>query len=40
MYEHYEKALNQIARLLKEKFSGRIENIYAFGSRVRGGVLL
>jgi predicted nucleotidyltransferase len=36
MFEHEEKALQEIAVLLKGKFPERIENIYAFGSRVRG----
>lgn len=36
MFEHYEKALATIAKMLKERFSERIENIYVFGSRVRG----
>jgi predicted nucleotidyltransferase len=36
MFNHDKMALNQIAGLLKEKFSDRIEYIYAFGSRVRG----
>ena len=36
MFDHYQKALSAIARLLKTRFPDRIEHIYAFGSRVRG----
>lgn len=36
MYTYEKEILRRITRKLKEKFSGRIVSIYAFGSRVKG----
>lgn len=36
MYFYEEESLIRITKKLKERFSGRIVSVYAFGSRVRG----
>ena len=36
MYSHEKSALNRITQDLRERFPGRIEGVYVFGSKARG----